>query len=134
MADNTVDNVEQVFIPNPATGIYTVQVTHKGSLVDDQGQTNYQNVSILMSGNIAQPAIEPSITQITAGPTSNTVALKWACDVGRVCRAVYVETLLSTNNNWQFATGELSATKTNTSVLLSTAGVTNRFYRVLQVR
>lgn len=132
--DNTVDNVEQVYIANPSTGTYTVQVRHKGTLVNDQGQTSYQNLSILLSGNLAQPAIQPNITQYIPTPSSNTVALKWACDVGRVFRIVYVDTLLSTNNNWLFATGELSATKTNSSVTLSTAGVTNRFYRVLQVR
>jgi hypothetical protein len=53
-ADNTVDNVEQVYIPNPTNGVYTVQVRHKGTLKNDQSQTNYQNVSIMLSGNVAQ--------------------------------------------------------------------------------
>jgi hypothetical protein len=131
--DNTVDNVEQVYIPNPTTGNYTVQVTHKGNLLNNQGQTSYQNVSIMLSGNIAQPPIQPKITQITAFPALNTVGLKWTCDVGRVCRIQYVNSLAS-SNNWQYASGELSATKTNTAFALSSAGVTNLFYRIVQVR
>jgi hypothetical protein len=87
----------------------------------------------MLSGNVAQPPIQPKITQITAFPASNTVALKWTCDVGRVCRIQYVNSLAS-SNNWQYASGELSATKTNTAFALSTAGLTNRFYRIVQVR
>lgn len=30
--DNTVDNVEQVVVPNPQAGVYTITVTHKGVL------------------------------------------------------------------------------------------------------
>jgi hypothetical protein len=131
--DNRVDNVEQVYIPNPTTGIYTVQVTHKGNLLNNQGQTSYQNVSIMLSGNIAQPPIQPKITQITPFPASNTVALKWTCDVGRVCRVQYLNALAA-SNNWQYATGELSVTKTNTAFAFSTAEVTNQFYRIVQVR
>ena len=84
--DNTVDNVEQVYIPSPATGIYTVQITHKGTLVNDHGQTNYQNVSIMLSGNVAQPPIPFQITSIQPIFTSNEVALKCGTDVGRVYR------------------------------------------------
>lgn len=132
--DNTVDNVEQVYIASPASGTYTVQVTHKGTLVNDKGQTSYQNVSIMLSGNVPQPPIQPRIVQFTSLPGSNTVALKWTCDVGRVCRIQYANPLSTGANNWQFATGELSATKTNTAFVLSTLGTTNRFYRIVQVR
>ncbi len=34
--DNVVDNVEQVFIANPEPGLYTVKVTHKGSINSNQ--------------------------------------------------------------------------------------------------
>ena len=131
--DNTVDNVEQVYIPNPTSGTYTLQVTHKGNLVNDLGQTSYQNVSITLSGNTAQPPIQPTFTQIKAFAVSNALVMKWTSDVGRVCRIQYVNSL-SSSNNWQYATGELSATKTNTAIALSTIGLTNRFYRVVQVR
>ena len=130
--DNTLDNVEQVSIPNPTNGTYLVLVTHKGNLLNDLGQTNYQNLSVLLSGNIAQPPIQPKITEILPIYASNTVALKWACDVGRVCRVQYENNLLS--GSWQYASGELSATKTNTAITLAASGITNRFYRIIQVR
>jgi len=131
-ADNAVDNVEQVSISNPTNGTYLVRVTHKGNLLNDLGQTSYQNVSILLSGNIAQPPILPLITSIAAITTSNTAALKWSSDVGRVYRVQYRDDIAS--GSWQYGTGELSATKTNTAVVLSVTGITNRFYRIAQVR
>ena len=131
-ADNTVDNGEQVSIPNPTNGTYLVRVTHKGSLLNDLGQTSYQNGTILLSGNIAQPPSLPLITSIAAITTSNTVALKWSSDVGRVYRVQYRDDISS--GSWQYGTSELSATKTNTAVVLSVAGITNRFYRIAQVR
>lgn len=130
--DNSVDNVEQVSIPNPTSGTYQVRITHKGTLVNDAGQTSYQNVSILLSGNIAQPSVVPLITSIRSVTVSNTVALKWSSEVGRVYRVQQKDDI--SPGAWQFATGELSATKTNSAAVLSVAGTTNRFYRVVQVR
>jgi hypothetical protein len=44
--DNTRDNVEQIYIPSPPTpGVYTVQVSYKGSLTNGQ-----QYYSLFMSG------------------------------------------------------------------------------------
>jgi hypothetical protein len=130
--DNNLDNVEQVSVPNPTSGIYQVRVTHKGNLVDDSGQVSSQNLSILLSGNIAQPPILPTIASIGALTVSNTVALKWACDVGRIYRVQANGDLTTTN--WQYATGELSATKTNAAVVLYAGGINSQFYRVIQVR
>jgi Subtilase family len=130
--DNTVDNVEQISIPNPTNGTYLVQVTHKGNLVNDLGQTSYQNLSILLSGNIAQPPIPPTITSISALTISDSTALKWASDVGRIYRVQYRNDLAS--GSWQYASGELSATKTNTAFTVSTAGASSQFYRIVQVR
>lgn len=130
--DNSVDNVEQVSIPNPTSGTYQVRITHKGTLVNDAGQTSYQNVSILLSGNIAQPPVAPLMTSIRSITVSNTIALKWSSEVGRVYRVQQKDDI--SPGAWQFATGELSATKTNSAATLSVAGATNRFYRVVQVR
>jgi len=102
------------------------------SLINDLGQTSYQNGTILLSGNIAQPPSLPLITSIAAITTSNTVALKWSSDVGRVYRVQYRDDISS--GSWQYGTSELSATKTNTAVVLSVTGITNRFYRIAQVR
>lgn len=131
--DNTVDNVEQVYLSNPATGTYLVQVTHKGTLVNDKGQTSYQNASLILSGNIVQPPILPNITSFAAQTVSNTVSLKWSSEVGRVYR-VQSKTNI-TSGTWQYGTGELSATKTNAAALLpAPAGASSQFYRVVQVR
>jgi subtilisin family serine protease len=48
--DNSVDNVEQVYIANPATGDYTITITHKGTLVDDTGSTSTQQFGLIISG------------------------------------------------------------------------------------
>lgn len=109
-----------------------MRVTHKGSLLNDLGQTNYQNVSIMLSGNIAQHPILPQIISIAALTASNMVALKWSSEVGRYYRVQYEDDISS--GSWQYATGELSATKTNTAISLGVTGVTNRFFRIAQVR
>lgn len=44
--DNTRDNVEVVDIPVPAAGVYTVTVTHKGTLVN----SDPQNFSLIITG------------------------------------------------------------------------------------
>ena len=124
--------MEQVYIPSPTNGTYTVRVTHKGTLKNDQGQTSYQNVSIMLSGNVAQPPILPTITQIYPITTSNTVALAWSSEAGRVYR-VQSESGIS-SGSWQYATAELSASKTNTVITLPFSRTTNVFYRVVQVR
>jgi len=130
--DNIVDNVEQISIPNPTTGTYLIRVTHKGNLVNQLGQTAFQNVSILLSGNIAQPPILPFVNSISALTTTNLVALKWNSEVGRVYRVQSRNDLVT--DSWQDAIGEVSATKTNTAVALYVGGITNQFYRIVQVR
>ena len=52
MGDNTLDNVEQVWIETPlVAGRYCVQVTYKGTLVDDE-----QAYSLLLSGQHSDTA------------------------------------------------------------------------------
>jgi hypothetical protein len=130
--DNNVDNVEQVSIPNPTSGVYQVRVTHKGNLVNDLGQTSYQNVSIMLSGNVAQPPILPQISSMSAITISNTAAVKWTSEVGRIYQ-VQSRTNLAFGS-WQNVSGELSATKTNTAFTAATSGAPNQFYRIVQVR
>jgi hypothetical protein len=64
--------------------------------------------------------------------TSNTIALAWGSDVGRVYQ-VQTETNIA-SANWQSVTGELSATKTNTAIVLPLWSTNNVFYRILEVR
>lgn len=50
-ADNTVDNVEQVVLDNPVAGrTYRIEVTNKGTLVNDAGTASPQNYSIIVTG------------------------------------------------------------------------------------
>lgn len=130
--DNVRDNVEQVHITTPTNGQYLVRVGHKGSLVNDAGQTSYQNISILISGNVAQPPIVPVITSIMQ-TSSNELTLVWSSEVGRTHRVQYTDDLTSVS--WQYETGELSITKTNTATTVSySPNLTSRFYRIEQVR
>jgi hypothetical protein len=130
--DNNLDNVEQVSLTNPTSGTYTVRITHKGNLVNDQGQTAFQNVSIIMSGNVVQPPTIPQITAISALTVSNIAAIKWSTDVGRVYKVQSRSDLAS--GSWSDTSGELSATKTNTADTFYIGGTSQQFYRVVQVR
>ena len=47
-SDNAVDNVEQIFIENPAAGYYTLQISHKGNIGTDQ------DYSLIYSGLIRE--------------------------------------------------------------------------------
>lgn len=49
--DNTRDSVEQVFIATPDAGAYTLQVTHKGSLVTPVEGLSEQDVSLVVTGH-----------------------------------------------------------------------------------
>lgn len=49
--DNTVDNVEQIVIDNPAAdGIYRVEVTNKNSLVNQEGNPATQDFALVATG------------------------------------------------------------------------------------
>ena len=70
--DNTVDPVEQVFIPNAPAGRYSVLVTHKGAL--DGGAP--QPFALLVSG--AQGAVRPvAVSHLSLEETSSGVVLGW---------------------------------------------------------
>ncbi|MFY7815558.1 MAG: T9SS type A sorting domain-containing protein, partial [Chryseobacterium taeanense] len=50
-ADNTVDNVEQVVIDAPVAGrSYRIEITNKGTLVNESGSATPQNYSIMVTG------------------------------------------------------------------------------------
>jgi hypothetical protein len=83
--DNFRDNVEQVLIPAPTNGWYTVNVTHKGTL-----SNGVQDVSIIITGNTPTNAPDFLITSIGAlgddpdNPTETNgwVQLTWPGVVG----------------------------------------------------
>jgi len=50
-ADNAIDVVEQIIIQNPeVNAYYTIKVSHKGNLVDENDNIATQNFSVLISG------------------------------------------------------------------------------------
>ncbi len=58
--DNTIDNVEQVYLNTPVAGTYTVTITHKGSLAAAQ------NVSLILTGITPKPVAYFTTTSKTA--------------------------------------------------------------------
>jgi hypothetical protein len=122
--DDNRNNVEQVFIPNPTNGTYTLTVTHKGTLSGGQ-----QWVSILLSGNVPQAALPLSLNQIVQ-TGSNTVAVGWPAVVGGQYQVQVNSNLSSTN--WLNTGGIVSARLTNvvTQVTMTNA---QAFYRVIQL-
>jgi hypothetical protein len=63
--DNIRDNVEQVYIASPpAAGLYTLEITHKGSLTDGE-----QEWSLILSGQRSDPMdVTPEADFDSAGP------------------------------------------------------------------
>ncbi len=128
--DNIRDNVEQVVITNAVSDVYTIRVTHKGTLVDTNGAAAAQRVSILMSGNIAQPK-PPLLLAPPLVLSSNQVAISWPSIVGLRYQLQHKDDLNVTN--WTNIGGEVGATKTTSAV---TTAFTNaiRFYRVVELQ
>jgi hypothetical protein len=51
--DNTIDNIEQVYIPSPSqAGIYTAQISHKSTLTN-----SLQNYSVIITGLVAETVL-----------------------------------------------------------------------------
>lgn len=128
--DNIRDKVEQVVITNTASDTYLVRVARKGTLVDTNGAASARRVSILVSGNIAQPK-PPLVLASPLVVSPNQAALSWPSVVGLRYQVQYKDDLNVTN--WTSIGGEVSATKTNVAV---TTAFTNaiRFYRVAELQ
>lgn len=103
--DNFRDNVEQVYIAAPTNGIYTVKVTHKGTLSND-----WQEVSILISGNLPMNKPELEIVDVHRyfAPTNT---LEWPSVVGQFYRVQSNTNLI--DGIWVDHTGDISALRTN---------------------
>jgi len=71
--DNIRDNVEQVYVANPASGIYTITVNHKETL-----QSGLQNFSLIMSGAYYSDASLPvELISFRGIPGNAMTALEW---------------------------------------------------------
>ena len=66
--DNTTDNVEQILIPAPASGTYTVQITRSTTVTDDAAQ----KFSLAVSGMEQTTPVAPSISSITPSGSDGT--------------------------------------------------------------
>lgn len=64
--DNYRDNIEQIVIDNPGFGAYTIEVSHKGSLIDSNpADGNEQNFSLIVSGVRSPVSCQTSPLSIT---------------------------------------------------------------------
>ena len=86
--DNTVDNVEQVLIDQPAAGVYKIEVSNKGTLVNNDGaNAEKQTYSIIVTGytEISSPVVIPA----EASPTlladgNNKVNVKFVENINSI--------------------------------------------------
>lgn len=62
--DNIRDNAEQIYIPNPTPGIYTVTVNHKGAQLQPNGE---QAFSMVITGDTGR--VKPTVDSIGVTPT-----------------------------------------------------------------
>ena len=87
--DNIVDNVEQVLIDQPAAGIYKIEVSNKGTLVNNDGvNAEKQTYSMIVTGHTG--ILTPSTTTpVEASPTlladgNNIVNVKFAEKINEI--------------------------------------------------
>ena len=86
--DNTVDNVEQVLIDQPAAGVYKIEVSNKGTLVNNDGvNTEKQTYSIIVTGYTG--VITPGVIPAEASPTlltdgNNKVNVKFVENINNI--------------------------------------------------
>ena len=132
--DNTRDNVEMVEIfgttqLEPPHGTYTVKVTHKGDLVDAEGEIGAQNVSLVVSGAEAQPAPDFRIT-LFEDDGAGGYDLGWPTVVRGLYEVERSEDLV----NWTFDQ-EVSPTAAFTVAnVVPPSGSTEHFYRIKRTK
>ena len=86
--DNTVDNVEQVLIDQPAAGVYKIEVSNKGTLVNNDGvNIEKQTYSIIVTGYTG--VITPGVIPAEASPTlltdgNNKVNVKFVENINNI--------------------------------------------------
>lgn len=125
--DNSRDNVEQALVDAPTAGqVFTVRVTHKGTLKDDTGATAAQGVSIVLDGIMADDAPDFRVYDISETGTDE-YTVTWSSVVGATYRMESSTDL----SDWTELTGDFVATKEFTSAEVSNAtSEARRFWRV----
>lgn len=123
--DNARDNVEQVVITNAVAGTYRVQVTHKGTLQNEEPQW----VSMALSGITGQAKPLLGITK-TALVATNRLCLKWPAVPGQLYQLQWRPAFGA--GAWADLGGEISATKTNAAVEILLSTEPHGFFRVTE--
>lgn len=131
MGDNTVDNVEQVEVTNTVAETYTVLINHKDVLLNDDGDIDGQELSIILSGVIAED-IDPSVVYSIS--TNGIPRLDFTNAIGSVYEVARLDDLV--NSTWT------DVPESPLSILRpaeewSDAGIstnTTQFYKYKQVR
>jgi subtilisin family serine protease len=131
--DDSLNNVEVVDVTNPPAGTYLVQVSHKGTLTDSNGNTNSQALSLAISGNTDQSVPPLAFTQtfVMSTPTNQTFVALWPSVPGAVYQVLYETNL--TDNIWNLATDPITAGQTNTAVVLPVNNNTG-FFRLTRLK
>jgi hypothetical protein len=125
-ADNDCDNVEQVCITNALPGTsYTLQVSHKGSLQDNQW------LSVCLSGIERPTTASEQIDRIAAD--FEQVELRWQAVPGGIY-AVEQRTSLTDETLWNPLTGEISAARDEVGVQINGETLPVNFYQLNRVR
>lgn len=135
--DNNRDTVEQVFIASPtANDEYIVSVTHKGTMVDENGTPAPQTISLVLSGIVEEPEPEFSVPEVVQTDETE-FTLTWNSVVG----STYIVMTSTDLDTWTEATdvnsvliGEISATKTTTAVVVPMVSPDDRrFWRIKRI-
>ncbi|MCB2200518.1 S8 family serine peptidase [bacterium] len=74
--DNRVDNIEQIYARIPADGLYTLIVSHKGTLVNDAQEYTLCLSGLRVEDDIDYPAPRYASSDLSA--TDGSVELNWA--------------------------------------------------------
>lgn len=126
--DNWRDNVEQVHIDSTVTGLYTIVISHKGSL-----SNSVQDASILLTGN--QPEnVDIWITDIATASGTNSV--EWSGAVGSI-HTVMTSTNLMDTNGWSALSDDMSIIQELTEWTddqSTNASDRVRFYRINEIK
>ena len=117
------NNIEQVVIAAPATGIYRIVVVHSGGLPSGPTPTN-QWVSVLTSGDTPLP---PKITHIERSLSTNQFLVEFECGPGEY---LHLETTTNLLTDGSWATVGMLITESWSNAILPEFDVDVRFWRL----
>ena len=127
--DDSLNNVEVVEVNNPPAGIYTVRVTHKGTLT---GSARTFSLVITGDTDTTVPSLNISESMMLSSPT-NHLAVKWPSVPGGTYQVLYSTNLAS--GTWNLVLNPTMAGQTNTAVLLPINPTnTARFFRIARLK